>query len=449
MITRNLAVGLAGFALAGAALSTTSSARADEAPPAATTAPTTTEAAPPLPPATASTAAAAPPATDTKSSAAAPEAAAGAPGGAAPAPAAATEAPPAVVVVTGDETGTGQKDEIVKGNTPADAVAKKNAFAGSLLLFDQSITTNSLSKGSQLSYSPLYEWWISPRLYYSVGKVKFGARFDFFKEMFTNHDETTDAREWVVGDPWLTASYGDQASFLNKHPKSRFAVGVLARPPLSKDSRGNGQYLSAGPTASLSWGFDVAGAKSKFFQTASLGLYASYSHAFTKSTTPQPFNGYNRGATYADGTIGFDSQVRSGTLAGNSLIYSVNGDIDILENLSFGASMIWIDQFSYQPPDVAFAGQPVAHSANDTRFRQLTWFLTSLDYEPIKELGVSVGYYNLASSIAPDGSRRNVLWSPDARLFLSLTAHLDAIYDDATKKPAPAATAVSNFRAFN
>jgi hypothetical protein len=338
--------------------------------------------------------------------------------------------------------GEGVKDSAAQKTEKEEEEQHKNPFAGSIFLFDQSATTNSFSKGSQLSYSPLYEWWISPRVYYTVAKhFKFGARFDFFKE-FTNHEETTTKGEWVITDPWLTAAYGDQASFFGKHEKSRFSLGLLVRPGVSKASRANDQYMSAGPTGSLSYGFDVLGSKSKFLQSASIGLYVSYSHAFTKSQQPGDIS---RPATDVNGNMTLNQSIRSSTLVGNSLIYSLNGEIDILETLSYGASMIWIDQFAYRTPDIA--GMP--RSDNDTHFRQSTWFLTSVDYNPIKELGISLGYYNLNTAIGPDGKRRNVLWSPDARVFFSLTANLDAIMDDVTKpKQNKANTAIANFRAF-
>ena len=42
-------------------------------------------------------------------------------------------------------------------------------------------------------------------------------------------------------------------------------------------------------------------------------------------------------------------------------------------------------------------------------------------------LALSAGYYNLANQLAPDGTRRDPLWSPSARFFLTVTANLDAI----------------------
>ena len=56
--------------------------------------------------------------------------------------------------------------------------------------------------------------------------------------------------QWRWGDPWLTASYSDKATFIND--KSRWAVGIIARPPMSRESQVNGQYFALGPNASFS-----------------------------------------------------------------------------------------------------------------------------------------------------------------------------------------------------
>jgi len=343
-----------------------------------------------------------------------------------------------VTVTIGSSEGETKKDEVTKEAKPAEdeAKKKKSPWRGTLILFDQSMTTNSFSKGSQLSPSPLYEWWVSPRIAYWVGDhVKLGARFDFFKEMFTNHEETTDSREWRYGDPWLTANYSDEAKFINKNPKTRWAVGVTLRPPMSKESRANGQYFAFGPGASLTVGYDIRGEKAKSFQGGSVGISASYSHAFTKYTTASPFSDFCRPGTDINGSnLSCNDQLRSGTLSGNTLIYALSAGLDIVENLEFGASFIYINQFSYQPTDASFGGTTIERSPNDTRFRQLSWYLFSLDYDPIKEVSVGIGYYNLNTVIGLDGKYRNPFWSPDARVFLGVTAHLDAIYDTLTNK---------------
>jgi len=63
--------------------------------------------------------------------------------------------------------------------------------------------------------------------------------------------------------------------------------------------------------------------------------------------------------------------------------------------------------------------------------------LAALDYTPIDELTVGLGYYNLANALALDGQARtvfggeNIWWSPDARFFFDVSFNLDVLYDDA------------------
>jgi hypothetical protein len=56
------------------------------------------------------------------------------------------------------------------------------------------------------------------------------------------------------------------------------------------------------------------------------------------------------------------------------------------------------------------------------------WFLANVDYELMPEFTLGLGYYNFTNQLAPDGTRRNPLWSPDARVFFDITANLDEIY---------------------
>ena len=41
---------------------------------------------------------------------------------------------------------------------------------------------------------------------------------------------------------------------------------------------------------------------------------------------------------------------------------------------------------------------------------------------------------SIARAARPDGTRRNPLWSPDARLFLTVTCRLDAFYGRVTRR---------------
>ena len=65
-----------------------------------------------------------------------------------------------------------------------------------------------------------------------------------------------------------------------------------------------------------------------------------------------------------------------------------------------------------------------ATTADPSTYRVSTWLTASASYQVWDALAVSVGYYNRASQIGPDGTRRNPLWSPSARFFLTLVGSL-------------------------
>jgi hypothetical protein len=65
----------------------------------------------------------------------------------------------------------------------------------------------------------------------------------------------------------------------------------------------------------------------------------------------------------------------------------------------------------------------------------LTEFSSDLGIRVFRELGVSVGYTNLAPQLGPDGQRRNVFYSPAARFRLAVTMHLDELYQTASRRP--------------
>ncbi len=50
----------------------------------------------------------------------------------------------------------------------------------------------------------------------------------------------------------------------------------------------------------------------------------------------------------------------------------------------------------------------------------------------IDEMSVAVGYANLTLQQGPDGTRRNIFYSPDARVYATITAKLDEIYKSAS-----------------
>jgi hypothetical protein len=375
---------------------------------------------------------------------AAPSASATAPAPRAPEPATtpSTDGSNGVTVTLGNGSGDKRDDGVKKTEGEKEKEKPFNPFRGSTFLVDQSATVNSFLRDSQQSYQPLTETWLSARLSYSFDKHwKVGLRQDFFLEE-TDSEGTTNLRnQWHLGDMWLTGGYSDKASFINDNPGSRWSVGAIIRPPTSPESQANGAYLGTGLNAALNWAFDV-NKKSKWFSEASISPTVSYSHNWTRCTTPCTDAVTSQGANSvgANGQAVVSDQLRSGTLAGDSLIYALNGDLTIYDKLSLSASMIFISQFAYAPTPYTFnggsaygtgPGYTVPTSPNDQTTRTISWFLVDANYDLMDEVSLSVGYYNMRSIVSPGGAYANPLGSPDSRFFFDVVVHLDALYMDA------------------
>ena len=82
-----------------------------------------------------------------------------------------------------------------------------------------------------------------------------------------------------------------------------------------------------------------------------------------------------------------------------------------------------------------------------TNIRVMPWFLVSVDYDLLPEVGLGAGYYNVTNQLGEDGERRSPLWSPEARVFFDITANLDEIYLTIAGKREKDAAAEANARA--
>ncbi len=412
---------LGGFALAFA---TTSTASAQEA-----SAPSD-----PAPAATASEeGAAAPAATTTEDEEAKKKAAADA---AATAPAT-TPAPAAAAPASGSDssvtvsfgTNPDKKDEPAKPEDKTDEPAPKpNPWRGSMLILDQSMATRTFSKDSQLSYQPTYEWWISPRLFYTAGPIRLGLRQDVFKE-WTNTKETTDKNEWEYTDTWLSASFRTPLKFISDHLVG--SVTWTLRPGISKASRAAGQYMSTGPGAALAYSFPLAGENAKFFRTANVSATFAYWKAFTRCNVAcGGLDDFSQAQQNPQGQAITSNQLRPGALPGSMAVYTLNAGVEIFDHFDYSASMIWFSQFANDLAEARLSdGTVIPRSENDTRLRQGSWFFTQFSYGVTKELTLAAGYWNSNTVLDLKGNYRNPFWSPEARVFFDVYVHLDAVYD--------------------
>jgi hypothetical protein len=328
---------------------------------------------------------------------------------------------------------------------PSEKAEEKDPLRGSIFIFDQSATTQTLHLGLEgpQSYVPYYAWWLSlrPRWWFN-DEWRVQGRVDYYKE-FTNAENTTYRDEDVFGDLWTDLIYQKDLAIAGPWKNTRFSGGLRAQWPTSKASQANGIYVNAGAAAEIKQKIPLNGDVAPFFDWASVRLSLSYWHPFSNSITATDYQSFGYLRQDLDEHSFESTQISGQTLPAHTLWAAVAGEAKLTPRLDLSLNVIFVNQWHYTPTNAAVltATGPVTVShANDQQFTQLVWTLLVADYEIMDEFSLGVGYYNLANVIASDGTVRsvfgggedNLLWSPDARLFLDVTLNLDRLFEDAS-----------------
>ena len=322
-------------------------------------------------------------------------------------------------------------------------------WRGSVLLFDQSVTTQTVGLGKDYqSADQTYELWFALKPRYTFYETKtttltVGLWSNLYLEL-TNSDATTTEHEPVLGPTILSAGLG-QTLFERAGFKTSFSLGPRATLPTDRESRNSGRYLTLGASGGLSQTIPLAGKGAPSFSNLKLGVSTIYGHPFNRYTTPTNENIQQPRQDVA-GRLIFDNQLRFGMNTRDSLSVTFSAAVPLAPRLDFGLSYVITNSWTYWPTPanvLTTATGPAAPQSidNPTNHRVGTWALASIDYEALDEMSVGVGYYNQTGQIGPDGQRRSPLWSPDARVFLTISGNLDVIFDHFTAKPSPTQSA--------
>ncbi|HEX3698747.1 MAG TPA: hypothetical protein VH374_25485 [Polyangia bacterium] len=314
---------------------------------------------------------------------------------------------------------------------------------GSILLFDQSATTQTLHVGSDyLSSDPTYELWLAfkPR-YYLYETPKSALSVNVWANLYlelTNSDTTTFQREPLLGPTYAWITYS-RTFARSKDTKTVLAVAPRTVLPTDKGSIGSGQIIGLGGLASASQYFGLRGSNAHSFKTARLGVGAIYNHPFARATSTVNGDILQLRQDVGGRTITSD-QLTGAMNVRHALSLTASGDLRLLPKLELSVSYVWLNAWAYKPPPVALqstdTGPALPMTVPDpTTYRLNTWAVAELTYEPADDFSISLGYYNLTNQLAPDGTRRDPLWSPAARFFLTVTGNLDVIYARLNGKP--------------
>ena len=335
----------------------------------------------------------------------------------------------------------------------------KDPFRGSTFLFDQSMSTQTLHlENAEQSYVPFYELWLSLRpRYYFDDHWRVQARLDYYKE-FTNSDNTTYYREDVFGDIWTDLIYATPLAAEGRWKNTKVSAGAAgAVADLQaesgeqhvRDGRGDDGHQPEDPHQ---------GDDAKFLDSARIGVSFAYLHPFTQGTTAA----YGQGVpseTVADSGLGQASytlftsyQLTGQTLAEHQLYGILDASLQVTPKLGITLDWILINTWHYAPTNMTVVTPTGPVPVNGTGagvHRVPTTSSPSSDGSSprrtttiLPELSLGIGYYNLSNTVATDGTIRgpfsggfdNMFWSPDARVFLDLTANLDKLYEDASGK---------------
>lgn len=348
------------------------------------------------------------------------------------------------------------------GAKPGESDGKKKeeklAWRGTSLGWDNSATAETVGIGRDTqSRNPTYEmsFSVQPRYYLweaedPTQNISLRARLDLIRE-FTNSDSTTRRGEWTFSDLSLFPQYSRN---LHKDGDVTTDLGVRLPTlgfPTSKVSANNGRVLQAGAQVFAAQGFPLMGSSEPVLQTMAVTARVGYSHWFTQATQPT-----NNDLEYV--RMGPDGRALPGDQLGGAANAAHNANFDLLADLAITDRISWGNVLSWRPVwKYKFDNDPVCGNVttgcvtpervdDPNNFSVVTLFNSEVGVDVMKELGVAVGYSNLTLQMGPDGTRRNIFYSPDARVYATATIKLDELYKTASGSGSSQAAATPSVR---
>jgi len=312
-------------------------------------------------------------------------------------------------------------------------------WQNTFLYLENSTTTQSVGVGTAYqSRNPYYELTLGlrPRFYLvqeEQREINFGADIGVTSER-TNSDSTTKRGEWSATDFEFVTRF---AYVLREGKDGATELDVrLPRVtlPTSKLSYDSGKILGVGARVLLAEDILLQGREAAFFPDIELGLRAEYGYQFTRAVEPSN-SGLERLRIDPDGRAVVSDQLGGATFAAHSAVFGA------LAALYVHQTVLWSLLLDVRPAwhypvrhDVEICGVVLTGCATpsgtpDPQTRSVvTGFTSDLLVTLNDVLGLSFGYANLTAQLGPDGRRRGVFYSPDARFYAQLNVGLDQLY---------------------
>ncbi len=327
---------------------------------------------------------------------------------------------------------------------PEDQEADKLPFRGSQIWWVHSATTQTLGVGGAYqSANPTYytSLVLRPRYYFidrEEYELSLRADFALTREM-TNSDTTTERGEVDTSDVYGLDPRVAFAHSMPLYERGEYATGLsLLLPdiflPTSKVSRRRGKILGLGARVYPSQTVPLGGKSQPWVRTLTFRGILGYTHNFYRTQTPE-VSDLDRVWTTLDGLPTPAAQIGGGAATRDYVLVGLSGTVSLHERADWTTTAVWYPAWSYPISDaepvcgVVVTGCVEPTSTNDPQtFGVSTAFQTELSVKVFDVLGVAAGYENTASQIGPDGRRRAIFYSPDARFSLSFIVNLDELY---------------------
>ncbi len=330
----------------------------------------------------------------------------------------------------GDRTPPAAAEPAAVADPDAGSAEVLRRFRGSTFDFVQSATGTTVGIGQDvLTRNPTYEmtFSLSPRYYLyrdADQAISLRGNVALFRE-FTDSDLTTRRGEWSLTDTVLLAAYGRGI-----YQSRESSMDVLLRAPeltfpTSVNSWSNGTLLGLGASAGVLQRVRLFGSDAPALQSLLLLVNAGYQYLFTEATVPTNPD-LQRVRMTPEGTAVPGDQLSGVPFAPHQAFFSGSLTLALTPRVFWtttaGFRPAWRYQFDSQTCIVVANDCVVPDTREDaTNYSVITQFGSSLSVLVLDELTVRAGYDNLALQLGPDGQRRSLFYSPEARVFLALT----------------------------
>ncbi len=329
----------------------------------------------------------------------------------------------------------------VNGPSPDGIEPTNLPWHDSYIYWDNAVTASTLGVGRDyLTRNPLYEltFGFRPRYYFVENeRVTISARADLgVVSERTNSDTTTNQGEWSATDFEFWGSYTNILR-QSKDDLTELAIRVpRLLLPTSKVSYDSGKLLGLGVRIGGREEIVLAGRGARFFSSIELLAKIDYGYQFTRSQVPVN-GGLERIRMGDDGRSIVSDQLGGATMARHAAAFGVSSWVHVHPRVNWISSVELRSGWKYpvnhevQICGVVLTGCTQASGIADPQTRTaLTYFQTEVWGRLTDTLELTFGYANLATQLAPDGRRRSLLYSPDARFYLTLNVYLDHLYVD-------------------